>query len=56
MASNRVWTTSLMEMRTKSVVSSAIVYSMPSGMEVFRSSRVLRTLFETSSPLAPGCW
>ncbi|OPX99118.1 MAG: hypothetical protein A4E60_02876 [Syntrophorhabdus sp. PtaB.Bin047] len=55
-ASKRVWTTSSMEMRTKSVVSREILYSMPSGMDFFNSSMVFRTAAETSSPLTPGCW
>ncbi len=55
-ASNSVWTTSSMEIRTKSVVSRAMRYSMPAGSVFFISSIVLRTASETSRALEPACW
>ena len=45
-----------MEILTKSVVSRAMAYSMPSGMVVFSRSRAVRPPVDTSSPLAPYCW
>ncbi len=54
-ASNSVSMTSSMERRTKSVVSRAMTYSMPSGMVRSNSFMTARTPLETSRPLAPGC-
>ena len=51
-----VWITSSIDSRTKSFVSSAIAYSIPSGKRLFMSSSVLRTADDTTRPFAPACW
>ena len=55
-ASNSVLITSLIDRRTKSVVSSAMTVSMPGGRVGAICVSAARTPSETCSALAPGCW
>ena len=55
-ASKKVCTTASMDALTNWVVSSATLYSSPSGKLLDRFSSVALTCSETFRALAPGCW
>ena len=54
--STKVYSTSCIELRTTSVVSSATWYSTPGGNASASSSIFALTAFETAGELDPGDW